>query len=98
MSPLKPSFVTCVYETQHGRDFHGRQWHVQRSMELKIDEAKLTDLSKLRVIELQDGYQALISKAMTFSLTHGRHMCWSNLNICEQGRCFCNAQLCAHAD
>ncbi|CAK0745484.1 hypothetical protein CVIRNUC_001623 [Coccomyxa viridis] len=31
-------------------------------MELNIDEAKLTDLSKLRVVELQDGCQALISK------------------------------------
>ena len=58
-------------------------WDVQRSMELNIDEAKLTDLSKLRVVELQDGYQALISKAMTFPLTcsRWRHMCWSDLNI-----------------
>lgn len=50
-------------------------------MELNIDEAKLTDLSKLRVVELQDGFQALISKAMTFPLTCSRHMCWSDLNI-----------------
>ena len=40
----------------------GFSWNVQRSMELNTNEAKLTDLSKLRVIELQDGYQALILK------------------------------------
>ena len=57
-------------------------------MELKIDEAKLNDLSKLRVIELQDGYQALVSKARTFSLTRGCHMGLSDLKIHDQGRWF----------
>ena len=38
-------------------------WMLQNFMDLTIDTGKLTDTIKLRIHELQEGHQSLISKA-----------------------------------
>jgi len=47
-------------------------WMLQNFMDLTIDPGKLTDTIKLRIHELQEGHQSLISKA---SLSRCMIMC-----------------------